>query len=387
MKTIFSMIIIILLNSSLYSQSFSEAPEKWTIPVKIINNAIRPFINWNSNKLYYHGYNGWNYLIKTDTGWSEPIQLDSNILNIPYPSKLVISPNEKTLYITATTYFKIYRCFWNDSLGQWGPASILLDNGINSGGVAWEVSNLLNDTTMILQGLCGTITYFDSVTSMWSAPLNFPCNWCAFCVDWGAWVSPIDRRLYSCRDTYTLGRGKDLCVEYMGSDSNYQNLYSLNISFYMDSLYQLGEISGNNELFLTLAPDGRTMYFSANYDTLGRYDLYETKMFIDENGDTVLTDLQDIETNTIPEDFYLYPNYPNPFNPSTRISYSIPEYSKIIVKIFDILGNEIETLVNEEKPSGSYDLTWNATGLPSGVYFYQLRAGGYVKTKKMILIR
>ena len=86
-------------------------------------------------------------------------------------------------------------------------------------------------------------------------------------------------------------------------------------------------------------------------------------------------------------DYHLSNNFPNPFNPSTKIKYAIPQTSNVIVKVFDILGNEIETLVNEEKPSGTYEITWNAEGLPSGVYFYQLKAGSIVETKKMILLK
>jgi hypothetical protein len=80
-------------------------------------------------------------------------------------------------------------------------------------------------------------------------------------------------------------------------------------------------------------------------------------------------------------------NYPNPFNPSTKIKYSVPQSSNVVIKIFDVLGNEIETLVNEEKSTGTYELTWYATNLPSGVYFYQLNAGSFVETKKMLLLK
>jgi hypothetical protein len=80
-------------------------------------------------------------------------------------------------------------------------------------------------------------------------------------------------------------------------------------------------------------------------------------------------------------------NYPNPFNPSTNIIYSIPQLFNVIIKVFDILGNEIETLVNEEKPAGSYEITWYAEGFPNGIYFYQLKVGSFVETKKMILLK
>ncbi len=86
-------------------------------------------------------------------------------------------------------------------------------------------------------------------------------------------------------------------------------------------------------------------------------------------------------------DFRLEQNYPNPFNPITTISYQIPELSFVTLKIYDVLGNEIATLVNEEKPTGSYEVKFNGKQLTSGIYFYTLRAGSSVETKKMILVK
>ena len=91
--------------------------------------------------------------------------------------------------------------------------------------------------------------------------------------------------------------------------------------------------------------------------------------------------------NKLPDEFALSQNYPNPFNPSTKISYSIPFFSNVIIKVFDVLGNEIETLVNEEKSVGNYEVEFNASNLSSGVYFYQLQAGTFIETKKMVLLR
>jgi len=97
------------------------------------------------------------------------------------------------------------------------------------------------------------------------------------------------------------------------------------------------------------------------------------------------------EDNQLPTVFGLEQNYPNPFNPTTKIKYSIkysiPDLSFVSLKIFDVLGNEIETLVNEERPIGIYEVELNASGLPSGVYFYQLNTGTFVETKKMILLK
>jgi len=87
------------------------------------------------------------------------------------------------------------------------------------------------------------------------------------------------------------------------------------------------------------------------------------------------------------ETYSLSNNYPNPFNPTTNIKYKIPELSFVTLKVYDVLGNEITTLVNNEKPVGSYEVEFNATALPSGIYFYRLQAGSFVETKKMVLLR
>jgi len=87
------------------------------------------------------------------------------------------------------------------------------------------------------------------------------------------------------------------------------------------------------------------------------------------------------------KEYSLSNNYPNPFNPSTTISYSVPEIEFVTLKVYDVLGNEISILVNEEKPVGSYEVDFNATELPSGIYFYRLQAGSFVETKKMVLMK
>ncbi len=89
----------------------------------------------------------------------------------------------------------------------------------------------------------------------------------------------------------------------------------------------------------------------------------------------------------IPLDYILYQNYPNPFNPSTTIKFSVPDKSNIVLKVFDMLGNEISTLVNEDKFRGIYTVSLNASNFSSGVYFYQLRAGNFVQTKKMMFVK
>jgi len=101
----------------------------------------------------------------------------------------------------------------------------------------------------------------------------------------------------------------------------------------------------------------------------------------------IITSVDDKTQGNIPDGFKLFQNYPNPFNPSTKISFSIPSSGLISVKVYDILGNEVAILLSEEKSAGNYEVSFNATSLSSGTYFYQLNVGTYSETKKMILLR
>jgi beta-glucanase (GH16 family) len=89
----------------------------------------------------------------------------------------------------------------------------------------------------------------------------------------------------------------------------------------------------------------------------------------------------------IPDHYALLQNYPNPFNPSTSVSFSLPTISFVSLKIFDLIGREVTTLVSQEMSAGNHSQEWNATGFPSGVYIYQLRAGSFVASKKLVLLK
>ncbi len=161
------------------------------------------------------------------------------------------------------------------------------------------------------------------------------------------------------------------------------------------------------------------IFHAGNYDTVkvdqqrngGRWNLLGTYYFganlnetvsLNNNADGIViadavriewaftTDIKNEKQNLI-SDYSLSQNYPNPFNPSTKIRFQIPKESYVTLKIYDILGNEIETLVNEEKPAGFYEVQFSAAGknrhLASGIYFYQLRSNDFVETKKFILMK
>lgn len=93
------------------------------------------------------------------------------------------------------------------------------------------------------------------------------------------------------------------------------------------------------------------------------------------------------EDKSIPQDFVLEQNYPNPFNPGTMISWQSPVSSHQTLKVYDLLGNEVAVLVDEYRPAGRYKVEFDAAHLSSGIYFYQLSAGTYLETKKMIILK
>ncbi|OGU45068.1 MAG: hypothetical protein A2000_16865 [Ignavibacteria bacterium GWB2_36_8] len=104
------------------------------------------------------------------------------------------------------------------------------------------------------------------------------------------------------------------------------------------------------------------------------------------NFNFTMTDVEEGQS-VVPNEFSLLQNFPNPFNPSTLISYKLKETGNVQLKVYNILGDEIATLVNELKPAGNYEITWQAVNLPSGIYFYRLQAGSFTDTKKMLLLK
>lgn len=95
----------------------------------------------------------------------------------------------------------------------------------------------------------------------------------------------------------------------------------------------------------------------------------------------------EIEVSIAPLSFSLSQNYPNPFNPLTKFDYTLPSTSHIKLVIYNAIGEEVKVLVDEIKETGYYTQEFNSSGIPSGIYFYQLRAGDFVSTKKLILLK
>ena len=131
---------------------------------------------------------------------------------------------------------------------------------------------------------------------------------------------------------------------------------------------------------MTLDKKSGKLYVSEH---AGRVVVLDVSSILAKVGDSNVAEV----SGSVPDEFVLGQNYPNPFNPSTRISWQSPISSHQTLNIYDVLGNEVATLVNEYKPAGSYEVEFNAAGLSSGIYFYRLSTDSFVETRKMILMR
>jgi plastocyanin len=131
-----------------------------------------------------------------------------------------------------------------------------------------------------------------------------------------------------------------------------------------------------DHIFNTL---GNKRYFCSTHGSAGGIGMSGIVRVINPTG------ILDSELNL--RKFLLNQNYPNPFNPVTRINWQTPVSSRQTLKVYDVLGNEIVTLLNEDKAAGNYTVDFSASDLPSGVYFYKIQSGNFIDTKKMLLLR
>ncbi len=142
---------------------------------------------------------------------------------------------------------------------------------------------------------------------------------------------------------------------------------------------KIGFVNGNGN-----SNSSKNYSFNDKTATGGKYS-YRLKQ-IDNDGQFEYSNIIEVDIN-LPLEFSLNQNYPNPFNPSTKISFQIAETAFTSLKVFDVLGNEIESIVNKEMQAGSYEVNFDAGNLSNGVYFYKLQAGSFVQTKKMLLLK
>jgi hypothetical protein len=313
------------------------------------------------------------------------------IIDVEYPNFPLelsqIKPNQNFI-ISATAYQDYLYLAQGDSLGIWditAPYYPIHVNTIHLAGYSSEL--IIKDSLLITcQAPPGGILIYN---------LNNP----EFPNLLSTFITEYESQHLARQGNYIIGGG------YAGFEiidiTNPAQPYQVSF-FSTPYMYDLAAI--NNYLYIAFAEAGIKVYDLNNvlvpqevgyYDTKGiawSVDCWDDKIFVADARygvpiirNTLITNIDDQQA--LPSEFQLSQNYPNPFNPSTKIKYSVLQSSNVVLTVIDILGNEIETLVDEEKPAGTYEITWYAENLPSGVYFYQLKAGSFVETKKMLLLK
>ena len=291
-------------------------------------------------------------------------------------------------------------------------SSMSLDNSGNVYVTGWSFGNTTNSDY-------ATVKYNSSGVEQWTARWDDPAssydyaNDIAVDGDGNVYVTGISQGMGTDND-YTTVKYNSLgeqqwAVPYNGQSNGSDVAYHVTLD-YLGDIYVTG-YSNNNVEYSTIKYNKLgVQQWEINFDLLNYQDT-PTDLLVDNSGNVVVAGYSskageewiwsivkynqpgflpsDVETETNPPtEFVLYQNYPNPFNPTTKISWQSPVSSWQTLKIYDVLGNEVATLVDEYKPAGSYEVEFSAIGgSASGVYFYRIRAGEFVQTKKLILMK
>jgi len=311
----------------------------------------------------------------------------------------------------------IVGCDYNYDAGYPNPQSKIL--GTNDGGVTWitqfsgELATTMNSVFFIdsLNGWAGgsTLEIPDVKPPLlkttnggaeWDPVTNISESYSMYCI----YFSDIKNGWISGRSLYNTKNGgvdwiKDSSIDFDKEIYASLKFTNQNNGWMVGNIY----ITSINSSIAHTNNGGRdwsTRYFG-NDTVLFSGDFIDslTGWVVGENGlilhttNAGVTFVGDEKIDQMPTNYNLSQNYPNPFNPSTTIKYSIPKQSYVTLKVYDLLGREVAALVNEEKHAGNYEIefntqqTTNNKQLASGIYFYQIKAGSYVSTKKMILLK
>src|SRR3989339_1303174 len=300
-------------------------------------------------------------------------------------------------------------------------SSMSLDNSGNVFVTGWSFGNTTNSDY-------ATVKYNSSGVEQWSARWDDPAssydyaNDIAVDGDGNVYVTGISQGMGTDNDYTTVKYNsigeQQWAVPYNGQSNGSDVAYHVTLD-HLGDIYVAG-YSNNNAEYSTIKYNKQgVQQWEINFDLLNYQDT-ATDLLVDNSGNVVVAGYSskageewlwsivkykqpgflpsDVETETtLPTEFVLYQNYPNPFNPTTKISWQSPVSTWQSLKVYDVLGNEVATLVDEERPAGSYEEIFDANylssgvsargGYASGVYFFRIKAGEFVQTKKLILMK
>ncbi|MDR3611515.1 MAG: T9SS type A sorting domain-containing protein [Ignavibacteriaceae bacterium] len=396
--------ILFSLSLSLFSQTFPPSIEKWSDPVRV-DSFSNPYeyeseatLTNDARTIYYFKNDAIYTSNKSDSVWSSPVRLNGYINNGEPIRNTSLSRDGKRLYFCRWGGYGNWDLWYSDyidSLKDWGPSQNMGPeiNSPNGEYFAYEYSKdtlYIINNVWAMEGLC---IYVKDSTNKWKI-VDSSNYYNPFGIGHirGLSITQDKRKAYLSQYVFSVFDTvqSDLFVTYWDTLlHHWGNTYELNINSHGFVISGWTEGIGGWDQYPWISPDGKTLYFTSNRDvaredSTANPDIYISHLLIDENGNPV-----GIKDQPKPEigGFNLYQNYPNPFNPATTIRYEIPHKSKISLKIFDLLGREIMTVIDEVKEKGKYEEKINVARISSGVYFYRLKADNYIVSKKMIFMK
>lgn len=205
-------------------------------------------------------------------------------------------------------------------------------------------------------------------------------------IDTPLWSNSIDNTAPTSRvaDFTSLSEGRVLTIEWGGNDggsgiSTYDIYMSVNEGPFL--LWQKSTPASEGRFLGN--PDSTYSFFSIAHDAVGNSEPIKTEA----DASTTITVSTEDDVADLPVQFELFQNYPNPFNPSTTINFALPEQSDVTIRIYDVMGRQIATLMNENRPAGYHNILWDAGSVASGTYFYRIQAGDFASVKKLTLVK
>jgi flagellar hook assembly protein FlgD len=398
-----SLCLLLFTSVTAFAQSlYREAPEKWSMPVKVKelslgphSYASEPTLSADGRTIYCYYYSdssrGGIYVARFQgNSWSSPQRLNDNV-NQSLADGPSVSPDGRRLYFRmygrADGYggWDLYYSDWDTLMLDWGLPRNLGPN-INQSGVD-ECACMTPDNRhlyMIRYSSPPRLSVWDSSTQSWG-----PTNWVDlfhFTGSFGRACATGDRRkIYY--DTFVETQNPyDILVNYFDTlNMKWSDPMALNINKMMDTL---PSARGKIQYAPWISLDGRTLYFASDHDS--SMAIWKSDLLIDENGTSVSVKAEN--GNAVSKDFSLKQNYPNPFNSSTVIEYEISSKGFVELSVFDALGREIMTLAAGQEEPGKYLIDWNGKDkynrdVPSGVYYCRMNVGQRAIARKMIVIK
>jgi hypothetical protein len=329
-------------------------------------------MNWNTFNTYMRKF--------IDGSWTTETLASFSSISGGAAEVFINKQNTRIFFVSKGTGFTsdgwIKTDFWTaegkgDSLGN----PMKLSSTINDIDVQWHPS--ISDSGHIYFGSKGSVYRADCMNdTIFSPPakLNDPNINFAGSNNAEVYIAPDESYLIFSSNRPGGYGGNDLYISYKKKDTTWGTPVNLGSKIN----------SGSADFSPGLTPDGKYLLFSRD-DGITRHIYWVSSSFIDSIRQIAAGVRQ--EKNNVPVEKSLLQNYPNPFNPTTTISFSLPSRSRVSLKIFDVLGREVATLVSEYLAAGIHTRQWNAAGFPSGTYFYRFQAGDFIDTKRLVLIK